>query len=112
MKKWILSAAFIMAISGYAAAQGTPLKTAPKKEEAKAVKKGLEAKEGLLYLGVWYRLKESLIPTINLQWRTMNIGLSYDSFAGGKMARPRSFELSISTRIEKYRDYRTGCFAF
>jgi type IX secretion system PorP/SprF family membrane protein len=70
------------------------------------------AKEGLLYLGVWYRLKESLIPTINLQWRTMNIGLSYDSFAGGKMARPRSFELSISTRIEKYRDYRTGCFAF
>ena len=46
MKKWILSAAFIMAISGYAAAQGTPLKTAPKKEEAKAVKKGLEAKEG------------------------------------------------------------------
>ena len=46
MKKWILSAAFIIAFSGYAAAQGTPIKSAPKKEEAKAVKKDIEAKEG------------------------------------------------------------------
>ena len=46
MKKWILSAAFIIALSGYAAAQGTPIKSAPKKEEAKAVKKDIEAKEG------------------------------------------------------------------
>jgi hypothetical protein len=46
MKKWILSAAFIIAISGYAAAQGTPIKTGPKKEEAKTVMKGIEAKEG------------------------------------------------------------------
>ena len=46
MKKWIFSAAFILTLSGYAAAQNTPGKTTPKTEEQKAVKKGSAKKPG------------------------------------------------------------------
>lgn len=43
MKKWILSAAFILAINSYAAAQANATKQA---KPAKAVKKGTEIKKG------------------------------------------------------------------
>lgn len=73
------------------------------------------AEEGnILYAGSWYRVGESLIPTINLQWKSMNIGLSYDTDINPKtkLTKPRSFELSLSYRLAPYRDYKTGCFAF
>lgn len=40
MKKWILSAVFILAVAGYAAAQPAPKKSAPKKEVTTTLKKG------------------------------------------------------------------------
>jgi len=45
MKKWILSAAFICCISGFAAAQKTPSKAVTKTEQ-KTPQKGKEAKAG------------------------------------------------------------------
>ena len=48
MKKWILSAAFLVALSGYAAAQTSQAKSATKKEvktEKKTVVKKIEAKK-------------------------------------------------------------------
>jgi hypothetical protein len=45
MKKWILSAAFILALSGYAAAQATSSEVASKTEE-KAIKKEAVKKTG------------------------------------------------------------------
>lgn len=69
---------------------------------------------GVLYGGAWYRVGESIIPTINLQWSTFNLGVSYDTFTnGGKTTvQPNSFELSLSYRLVRYHDYRSGCFAF
>lgn len=46
MKKWILSAALLLAFSGYATAQKSPVKAASKTEQKKPVKKGTEAKTG------------------------------------------------------------------
>jgi hypothetical protein len=46
MKKWILAAILIFALSGYAAAQSTPVKAASKIEEKKTVKKGPAIKSG------------------------------------------------------------------
>jgi type IX secretion system PorP/SprF family membrane protein len=68
----------------------------------------------ILYAGSWYRMNESLIPTINLQWKTMNLGLSYDANVSSntKLTKPKSIELSLSYRIAPYRDYKTGCYAF
>jgi type IX secretion system PorP/SprF family membrane protein len=68
----------------------------------------------VLYAGSWYRAGESLIPTINLQWKTMNLGLSYDTDVNSKtqLTHPRSLELSFAYRIAPFRDYKTGCFSF
>ncbi|MGZ5190404.1 MAG: PorP/SprF family type IX secretion system membrane protein [Flavisolibacter sp.] len=73
-----------------------------------------EEEGNILYAGSWYRVGEALIPTINLQWKTMNLGLSYDAdiISNSSLTKPRSFELSISYRIAPYRDNKTGCFAF
>lgn len=70
--------------------------------------------KGLLYVGSWYRSGGSIIPTINLQWDKMNMGLSYDTFIGNKtsISNPKSFELSLSCRLAAYHDYKTGCFVF
>lgn len=66
-----------------------------------------------LYAGSWYRLNESVIPTLNLQWKNLNAGFSYDVFTNNKtVTRPRSMELSLSYRYATYRDHKTGCFAF
>jgi type IX secretion system PorP/SprF family membrane protein len=69
---------------------------------------------GVLYGGAWYRVNESIIPTINLQWKTINAGLSYDTFVDTKktMSKPKSFELSLSYRLAPFHDFKTGCFAF
>jgi type IX secretion system PorP/SprF family membrane protein len=70
---------------------------------------------GIFYIGSWYRVKEAIIPTINLQWQNINLGLSQDVLLNNKnqtLAKPKSFELSLSYRPKKYRDYKTGCFAF
>lgn len=70
--------------------------------------------DGLLYLGSWYRFREAFIPTVNLQWKNMNVGLSYDTYIGSNqtVVKPQSFELSLSARIAPYHDYKTGCYAF
>ena len=70
--------------------------------------------DGLLYAGSWYRTGGSVIPTINLQWNQMNLGLSYDTYTGNKVAtiKPKSLELSLSCRFLRYHDEKTGCFAF
>ncbi len=70
--------------------------------------------EGMLYAGTWYRVGEAIIPTVNLQWKTMNVGMSYDTSLGGNksVVRPKSFELSLAARLSKYHDYKTGCFSF
>ena len=70
--------------------------------------------DGVLYAGAWYRLNESVIPTINLQWKTINMGLSYDIFMSSKntITKPKSIELSLAYRIIPFRDNRTGCFVF
>jgi len=69
--------------------------------------------EGVLYLGSWYRFKESVIPTVNLQWRKVNLGFSYDVFSGGKtITKPRTMEISFALRPTKYRDTKTGCYTF
>ena len=73
----------------------------------------LPLENSFLYVGSWYRLNESLIPTINLQWQNLNIGFSYDTYVGNKaVTKPRSMEFSITYRANPYRDYRTSCFAF
>lgn len=68
----------------------------------------------ILYAGTWYRVGEALIPTINLQWNTMNLGLSYDTniISNSGYTNHRSFELSFAYRFAPYRDNKTGCFAF
>lgn len=68
----------------------------------------------VLYGGAWYRVGESLIPTVNLQWNTFNLGLSYDAFINSQKTavQPNSLELSLSYRLVRYHDYRSGCFAF
>ena len=69
--------------------------------------------DGILYLGSWFRARESVIPTVNLQWQNLNIGFSYDAFINNKtMAKPKSFEFSLSYRPQKYRDGKTGCVSF
>lgn len=69
--------------------------------------------EGVLYAGAWYRLKESIIPTVNLQYKKINLGLSYDIFFSSKqtITKPKSLELSLAYRITPYRS-NTGCFVF
>jgi type IX secretion system PorP/SprF family membrane protein len=69
---------------------------------------------GVVYGGAWYRVGESIIPTVNLQWSTFSVGLSYDTFLNTdkSLIRPQSFELSMSYRLVKYHDFKTGCFAF
>ena len=69
--------------------------------------------EGVLYAGAWYRLKESIIPTINLQYKTFNLGLSYDIFMSSNktITKPKSFELSLAYRVIPYQS-QTGCFVF
>jgi type IX secretion system PorP/SprF family membrane protein len=68
---------------------------------------------GVLYTGAWYRLNEAIIPTINLQWKTINLGFSYDAFVSSKntLTKPRSIEFSLAYRITPYHS-ETGCFAF
>jgi type IX secretion system PorP/SprF family membrane protein len=69
---------------------------------------------GIFYVGSWYRVNESIIPTLNLQWQNMNVGFSRDVQVNKSQAlvKPSSSELSISYRPKKIRDYKTGCFAF
>lgn len=69
--------------------------------------------EGVLYAGAWYRLKESVIPTVNLQYKNMNLGLSYDIFmsSGKTVTKPKSFEMSLAYRVIPYKN-PTGCFVF
>ena len=73
-----------------------------------------EDEGSILYAGTWYRVGEALIPTINLQWNNMNLGLSYDTYtiSNSNLTKPRSFELSMSYRLAPFRDNKTGCFAF
>lgn len=69
---------------------------------------------GVIYVGSWYRVGESLIPTINLQYQNLNLGFSYDSFIGGSnktITKPKSMEVSIAYRITPYKN-PTGCFVF
>jgi type IX secretion system PorP/SprF family membrane protein len=68
---------------------------------------------GVLYTGVWYRVDEAIIPTINLQWKTMNLGFSYDAFLSSKktLTKPKSIEFSLAYRLIPYHS-QTGCFAF
>jgi type IX secretion system PorP/SprF family membrane protein len=70
--------------------------------------------ENIIYAGTWYRVGEAFIPTINLQFKTMNLGLSYDTIitSNSNLTKPRSFELSLAYRIAPVRDNKTGCFAF
>jgi type IX secretion system PorP/SprF family membrane protein len=69
--------------------------------------------DGILYLGSWFRAREALIPTVNLQWQNLNLGFSYDVFVNNKtMAKPKSFEFSISYRPKQYSDRKTGCASF
>jgi type IX secretion system PorP/SprF family membrane protein len=73
----------------------------------------LPLENSFLYAGSWYRFNESVIPTINLQWKNLNIGFSYDTYVSNKsVTKPRSMEFSISYRAVPYRDFRTSCFAF
>jgi type IX secretion system PorP/SprF family membrane protein len=73
----------------------------------------LPVNNGVLYGGSWYRYNEAIVPTINLQWETINVGLSYDVIATQKtIVKPRTVEISFSARLTKYRDFKTGCFAF
>jgi len=73
----------------------------------------LPLKNSYLYAGSWYRVNESVIPTINLQWENLNVGFSYDAFMGSKtVTKPSSLEFSLSYRPTPYRDHKTGCFAF
>jgi type IX secretion system PorP/SprF family membrane protein len=69
---------------------------------------------GVLYAGSWYRVGQSFIPTVNLQWDKLNLGLSYDTYISSQntITKPKSIELSLSLRIAPYHDYKTGCFAF
>jgi type IX secretion system PorP/SprF family membrane protein len=69
---------------------------------------------GILYAGSWYRVGESFIPTVNLQWNTMNVGVSYDTYMSSQntITKPKSVELSLAWRFAPYHDYKTGCFAF
>jgi type IX secretion system PorP/SprF family membrane protein len=69
--------------------------------------------EGVFYAGAWYRIGEAIIPTINLQYKSMNLGLSYDTYVDNKktMVKPRSFELSLAVRYAPVYD-PTACFAF
>jgi len=69
--------------------------------------------EGVFYTGAWYRYQESIIPTINLQYRKVNLGLSYDIFMSSQrtLTKPKSMELSLAYRIVPYHN-QTGCFAF
>lgn len=68
---------------------------------------------GVIYTGAWYRLNESIIPSVNLQWKTINLGLSYDIFFSSNktITKPKSFELSMAYRLIPYRS-QTGCFVF
>jgi type IX secretion system PorP/SprF family membrane protein len=73
----------------------------------------LPLSNSFLYAGSWYRLNESVIPTLNLQWQNLNLGFSYDVFTSNKtLTKPRSMELSLSFRPSAYRDHKTGCYAF
>jgi type IX secretion system PorP/SprF family membrane protein len=67
---------------------------------------------GVFYIGSWYRFKESVIPTINLQWKKANLGFSYDVSSNRTMTRPRTMEVSIAVRPTKFRDTKTGCYSF
>lgn len=69
--------------------------------------------DGLLYTGLWYRYQEAFIPTINLQYKNMNIGFSYDVTIASKktITKPKSMELSLGYRITPYKS-NTGCFVF
>jgi hypothetical protein len=64
MKKWILAAVFIFALSGFAAAQSTPVKAASKIEGKKTVKKGPAIKNGTANKP---EIKESEAPLVKLE---------------------------------------------
>lgn len=68
---------------------------------------------GTLYLGGWYRMEESLIPGINVQWQNFNVGASYDVFVNHQktMVHPTSFELSMVYTFSHFTE-PTGCFHF
>ncbi len=64
-----------------------------------------------IYMGGWYRLKESIIPYVGLTYNNLHFGISYDVLTGG-MSQSRlnnkSIELSLSymfrdkTRTNKF----------
>lgn len=67
----------------------------------------------MLYAGSWLRLNESIIPTVNLQWNNMNIGLSYDvAYSNKTFTKPQSFELSIVWVKQQTYHTKTSCFGF
>lgn len=68
---------------------------------------------GVLYTGLWYRVGEAYIPAINLQFKSMNIGISYEAFINSKtFVKPRSFELSISWRSLFEEPSKLNCYSF
>lgn len=69
--------------------------------------------EGAIYPGLWYRLNEAYIPAVNLQYKNMNIGLSYEAFINSKTyVKPRSFELSIAWRALFQEPNKLNCYSF
>ena len=68
---------------------------------------------GVVYAGLWYRMGEAFIPTVNLQFHNTNIGLSYEAFANSKtFVKPRSLELSISWRSLFEEPSKLNCYSF
>lgn len=60
---------------------------------------------GRLYGGGWYRLNEAVIPTINLEYKELNLGFSYDVLVGREaIIKPRTFEVSAAWRLIKDKD--------
>lgn len=71
------------------------------------------SEEGAVYPGLWYRWGESFIPVINLQYKNMNIGLSYEAFLNGKTyVKPRSMEISIQWRALYQEPDKVSCYSF
>ncbi|MER3470712.1 MAG: hypothetical protein C4330_05105 [Chitinophagaceae bacterium] len=60
---------------------------------------------GKIYGGAFYRLNESIIPTLNLEYNTFNLGFSYDVLVGRETnIQPKTIEVSASWRWIKDRD--------
>ena len=62
-----------------------------------------------LYMGGWYRNKESVIPYFGLLYNNMQIGLSYDVVTSGlnlAKTQNRSFEVSVIYSFKNNSDYK------